>query len=158
VFSSQNIYKFLNRDAFTTLEKLPTRLGSQSHLPWSLTPSINYLSFWTGLDSAFLALTYPPFWNGKPRVSLISGLTYSDFWLNLLSETGPRSRKLVLMPKAEIYWNPPRWPQGDWNYNLKPNANLEQLHTNTERNEMCSLSFGCETSCIFNPPESNITG
>jgi len=40
--------------------------------------------------SAVSGLTYLPFWNRKPRVSLISGLTYSEFSLNLLSETGPR--------------------------------------------------------------------
>lgn len=69
---------------------------------------------------------------------------------------GARSRKLLLMLKAELplgiclnqYATLPRWPQGDWNHNLKLTTNLEQLHTNTERNEM----FGCETSCICNSP------
>lgn len=73
---------------------------------------------------------------------------------------GARSRKLLLMLKAElplcICWNQyatlPRWPEGDWNHNLKLTANLAQLHTNTERNKMCSISFGCETSCICNSP------
>ncbi len=37
---------------------------------------------------AFPGLTNLPFWNRKPRVSLISGLKYSEFSLNLVSETG----------------------------------------------------------------------
>ena len=46
-----------------------SRLGSHSQLPWLLTQSLSYLSLW----------------NGKPRVSLISGFTYSELSQNPLS-------------------------------------------------------------------------
>ncbi len=47
----------------------------------------DYLSLWNRLE--FSGLTYLPSWKGKPRVALISGLTHSEFSLNLLCEMGP---------------------------------------------------------------------
>ena len=52
-----------------------SRLCSQSLLPWWLTQSFSYFSFW----------------NGKIRVSLYSGLTYSEFSHNPLSGIPPMS-------------------------------------------------------------------
>ncbi len=85
---------------------LPTRLGSQSKLPRYLNLSISYLSFRNGLDlhkSGFSGLTNLPFWNGKPRISLISGSTYSEFSLNLLSEMGSWSCRCQVRSIAIIW-------------------------------------------------------
>ena len=66
----------IGRNAEFVMENLlASRLGSQSQLPWTLIHSLRYLSFW----------------NGKPRVCLISGLPNSGFSLNPLSGMPPRS-------------------------------------------------------------------
>ena len=58
---------------------LVSMLGSQRQLPWTLTNSLHYLSFW----------------NGKPRVCLILGLPNSGFSLNPLSGIPPRYIELA---------------------------------------------------------------
>ena len=70
------LWQGIGKNAEFVMENLPaSRLGSLSQLPWTLTNSLHHLSFW----------------NGKPRVCLVSELPKSRFSQNQLSGMPPWS-------------------------------------------------------------------